>query len=111
VPDAIKLYDFAVTDTAKYKKQIVSAASFLAIYYANEAKDKTKAIEYLKKWQAADAENYDNIQKNIDILEKSPAPKQTGTKPPAKSTKPPATKPVSKAVKPSSKSKQVIAKK
>ena len=111
VPDAIKLYDFAVTDTTKYKKQIVSAASFLAIYYANDAKDKTKAIEYLKKWQAADAENYDNIQKNIDILEKSPVPKQTGTKPPAKTTKPPATKPVSKAVKSSSKSKQIIAKK
>ena len=97
VPDAIKLYDFAVTDTAKYKKQIISSASFLAIYYANDAKDKTKAIEYLKKWQAADVANYDNIQKNIEILEGSPTRKPAGATSPAKGTKPPASKPVSKS--------------
>lgn len=97
VPDALKLYDFAVTDTSKYKKQIISAASFLAIYYANDAKDKTKAIEYLKKWQAADVANYDNIQKNIEILEASPTRKPASTTTPAKGTKPTSTKPVSKS--------------
>ncbi|HEV7780403.1 MAG TPA: tetratricopeptide repeat protein [Chitinophagaceae bacterium] len=80
VPDAIKLFDFANKDTAKFKKQYISAASFLAIYYANDAKDKEKAIDYLKKWQLVDVANAENIQRNIDILMKAPA------KPPVKST-------------------------
>lgn len=94
VPDALALYDFASKDTVKYKKQIINTASFLAIYYANDKKDKDKGIEYLKKWQAADAANYDNIQKNIDILMKMPPPRPgTGTTPPPGArpgTKPPA---------------------
>lgn len=81
VPDAIKLFDFAAKDTAKFKKQYISSASFLAIYYANDAKDKEKAIDYLKKWQMVDVVNAENIQRNIDILMKAPA-----TKPPAKGT-------------------------
>lgn len=80
VPDALKLFEFSEKDTAKYKKQYISAASFLAIYYANDAKDRDKAIEFLKKWQMVDVVNAENIQKNIDILEKAPAskPKSTG---------------------------------
>jgi Flp pilus assembly protein TadD len=93
VPDAIKLYEISSRDTAKYKKHIISTASFLAGYYANDANDKDKAIDYLKKWQAVDTANALNIQKNIDILQKAPgaktpanpkgnaAPKQTGQKP------------------------------
>ena len=79
VPDALKLMEFAATDTSKYKKQYISATSFLAIYYANDAKDKDKAIQYLKKWQEADTANADNIQKNIDILQKA-GTKQTNPK-------------------------------
>jgi hypothetical protein len=94
VPDALKLYDFSASDTVKYKKQIISSASFLAIYYANDAKDKEKAIDYLKKWQAADVANAENIQKNIDMLMKAPAPKPAGTNPPG--TKPNNTKPPAK---------------
>ncbi|MFN8290406.1 MAG: hypothetical protein U0U70_09125 [Chitinophagaceae bacterium] len=82
VPDAIKLFDFSNKDTAKFKKQYISSASFLAIYYANDAKDKEKAIDYLKKWQMVDVANAENIQKNIDILMKAPA-----TKPPAQPNK------------------------
>jgi len=78
VPDALKLFDFSDKDTAKFKKQYISASSFLAIYYANDAKDKAKAIDYLKKWQLVDVANAENIKKNIDILMKTPA-----TKPPA----------------------------
>jgi Tfp pilus assembly protein PilF len=70
-PDAIKLVQFSEKDTAKFKKQYISAASFLAVYYANKAKDKEKAIEYLKKWQLVDPANKENIQKNIDILSKA----------------------------------------
>ena len=71
VPDALKLLEFSEKDTTKYKKQYISAASFLALYYANKAGDKTKAIEYLKKWQNMDPANKEAIQKNIDILLKA----------------------------------------
>jgi Tfp pilus assembly protein PilF len=83
VPDALKLEEFSVKDTAKYKKQYISSTSFLALYYANKANDKAKAIEYLKKWQSVDIANREAIEKNIGILEKpqprTPAPKQGGT--------------------------------
>jgi hypothetical protein len=75
VPDAIKLYEISSTDTAKYKKQLISSASFLAGYYANDANDKDKAIDYLKKWQAVDTANAMNIQKNIEILQRAPGSK------------------------------------
>ena len=81
VPDALKLLEFSEKDTAKFKKQYISAASFLALYYANKAGDKVKAIEYLKKWQNMDPVNKDAIQKNIDILSKASMRKET---PPAK---------------------------
>ena len=84
VPDAMKLFDFSNKDTAKFKKQYISSASFLAIYYANDAKDKEKAIDFLKKWQLVDVANAENIQKNIDLLMKAPATRP-GT-PPAKGT-------------------------
>ncbi|MBS1760903.1 MAG: tetratricopeptide repeat protein [Bacteroidetes bacterium] len=87
VPDALKLYNFAIADSVKYKKQIISSASFLAIYYANDAKNPASAIEYLKKWQSADPDNADNIQKNIDVLQKAllaPTKPTPATKPPAK---------------------------
>jgi predicted Zn-dependent protease len=71
LPDALKLLEFSEKDTTKFKKQYISAASFLALYYANKAGDKVKAIEYLKKWQNMDPVNKDAIQKNIDILSKA----------------------------------------
>ncbi len=71
LPDALKLLEFSAKDTAKFKKQYISAASFLALYYANKAGDKIKAIEYLKKWQNMDPVNKEAIQKNIDILSKA----------------------------------------
>lgn len=71
VPDALKLLSFSEKDTVKFKKQYISAASFLALYYANKAGDKIKAIEYLKKWQNMDPANKEAIQKNIDILSKA----------------------------------------
>lgn len=71
VPDALKLIEFSQRDTVKFQKQYISAASYLALYYANKAGDKKKAIEYLKKWQNMDPVNKDAIQKNIDILSKA----------------------------------------
>ena len=71
VPDAKMLLNFIKKDTVKYSKQYISATSFLAIYYANDAKQYDSAIFYLKKWQSVDTANAVNIQKNIDILMKA----------------------------------------
>ncbi|HKO78817.1 MAG TPA: tetratricopeptide repeat protein [Chitinophagaceae bacterium] len=79
VPDALKLLAFSEKDTAKFKKQYISAASYLALYYANKAGDKVKAIEYLKKWQNMDPVNRDAIQKNIDILSKASMRKENSS--------------------------------
>lgn len=79
VPDALKLIEFAQRDTVKFQKQYISAASFLALYYANKVGDKEKAIEYLKKWQNMDPVNRDAIQKNIDILSKASMRKPSAT--------------------------------
>ncbi len=92
VPDAMKLFDFSAKDTTKFKRQYISSASYLAIYYANDAKDAEKAIEYLKKWQEADTANADAIQRNIEILQRAngkstpgprgnAAPRKPGTNP------------------------------
>jgi hypothetical protein len=44
----------------------------MATYYANVAKDKDKAIEYLKRLlQVSDPANKEAIQKNIDILSRA----------------------------------------
>lgn len=75
VPDALKLFEFAQKDTVKFKAQYIKTARFLAVYYTNDAKDKEKALEYLKKWQEADVANAPTIQQYIDQLQKSPAAK------------------------------------
>jgi Tfp pilus assembly protein PilF len=107
VPDALVLYEKSALDTAKFKKQYISATSFLAGYYANDANDKDKAIEFLKKWQAVDTANALNIQKNIEILQRAPgtkpttnprgnaSPKQNGQKP-GPTSKPKITAPLKK---------------
>ncbi len=100
VPDAIKLFEFSDKDTTKFKKQYISATSFLAIYYANDAKDKEKAIEYLEKWKSMDVVNAENIQKNIDILKKTPAtkPAKSTNKTVSPASKTPVAKPAAKPV-------------
>jgi predicted Zn-dependent protease len=57
VPDALKLVEFAEKDTAKYKKQYLSAAGFLVEYYANVAKDGAKALEFVNKMLVLDPSN------------------------------------------------------
>ncbi len=81
VPDAYALLNFSRKDTSKFAKQYISAASFLAIYYANDAKQYDSAIIYLKKWQSLDTANAENIQKNIDILEKATSSPTKGSTP------------------------------
>lgn len=77
VPWAEKYLAILEKDTAKNKKNIIGVAGYLAQYFANIAKDKERALEYLRKMLAMDPGN-EAIQKNIEILEKSAAP---GTRP------------------------------
>ena len=84
VPSTITLFEFAQKDTAKYRKQYMAAAGTLLNYYANEAKDKDKAIEYLDKMLYVDPAN-ESLQKiKKDLL----APPKQSTNPPKKSTTP-----------------------
>ncbi len=79
VPWAEKYLALLEKDTAKNKKTIIGVASYLASYHANIAKDKEKALEYLRKMLVLDPTN-EIIKNNISVLEKAPA-----TKPPAPS--------------------------
>jgi len=74
IPSAISLLEFSQKDTAKYKKNFLSAGGFLVNYYANEARDREKAIEVLKKMIDVDPGN-EVLQNNLKILQQPP-PKQ-----------------------------------
>ncbi len=87
IPAATEYFEFSQKDTAKYKKDYLSAAGFLLSYYANEAKDGVKALEYLNKMLLLDPTN-ENLLKIKPALEKSakqpPANKSSGTNQPVK---------------------------
>jgi len=70
IPAATEYFEFAQKDTAKYKKQYLAAAGFLLGYYANEAKDGVKALEYLNKMLLLDPAN-ESLLKIKPALEKS----------------------------------------
>lgn len=57
IPSTIALFEFAQKDTAKFRKQYMAAAGFLLSYYANEAKDKDKAVSYVDKMLEVDPTN------------------------------------------------------
>lgn len=85
VPAAVELMTFAQTDTVKYRKNYLAAAGFLVTYYANEAKDREKAIEYIDKMLVLDPQN-ETLKKNREILNEKPKPQPTT--PPKKTTTP-----------------------
>jgi len=91
VPYATRYLEVLEKDTAKNKKSIMSMAGYLAQYYANIAKDRAKAIEYLSKMLVYDPANED-IRKMKESLEKAPAPRP-GTTPPRGGNAPAGTKP------------------
>ncbi len=84
IPATVTLFEFAQKDTAKYRKQYMSAAGSLLNYYANEAKDRDKAIEYVDKMLFVDPanESLQNIKKNLQ------APSKQTTNPPRKTPAP-----------------------
>jgi len=105
LPDAVKLYDFSLTDTTKYKKQYISSVRFLAGYYINTAKNKDSALTYFQKWHDSDTANAVTIQGYIDQIKK-----MTPTKPPAKgNTKTGSPKPAA-IIKPKTKTTKAIVK-
>ena len=79
-PSAMKLYEFTLRDTVKFKKQYVNAVKFLAAYYINEAKDRDKSLEFFYKWRNSDPANAATIQSYIDQIEKMPATKPSSQK-------------------------------
>jgi Flp pilus assembly protein TadD len=98
VPDALKLYEFSLTDSVKYKKYYINATRYLAGYYNNDAKDTDKALEYLVKWQNADTANSAVIQNYIDILKKASATNPKGNATPRSQGPKPVSKPVKRPV-------------
>lgn len=68
----------SIPDSAKYKSQIVGAYFYLASYYNDIKKDKTKAIEYMQKVLEVDPSNA-TARNVIDMLSKPP--KQPAAKP------------------------------
>jgi predicted Zn-dependent protease len=70
VPDAIKLLDIAQRDTARFRKEYKDAAGYLAAYYANDAKDAGKALEYINKMLLLDPTD-EILNKNKQLLEKA----------------------------------------
>jgi hypothetical protein len=81
VPATITLMEFAQKDTTKYKRQFMAAAGTLLNYYANEAKDREKAIETVDKMIAMDPanESLKNIKKQLEAPPKQTPPRKTTT--------------------------------
>src|SRR5690242_7280638 len=77
VPTATKYLEILQKDTLKNKSSIISVAGYLAQYYANIAKDRVKALEYLKLMLQMDPNN-ETIKKYVDDMEKPP--KQNNSK-------------------------------
>jgi tetratricopeptide (TPR) repeat protein len=75
-----KLASFArsIPDSAKYKNQVIGAYFYLASYYNDIKKDKSRAIEYMQKVLEVDPENA--TAKNVIGMLTKP-PKQAAQKP------------------------------
>jgi predicted Zn-dependent protease len=70
VPDAIAVFGFVQRDTLRFRKEYMDAAGYLLSYYANDAKDVTKALEYANKMLAMDPAN-ETLKKIQGQLEKA----------------------------------------
>ena len=91
VPTALKFLDVLQKDTLKNKPTILTTAGYLAQYYANIAKDKEKALQYLKLMQQFDPNNEvinDAIKKMEKPVKQSTNPRNnTPTKSNGKTSK------------------------
>jgi tetratricopeptide (TPR) repeat protein len=84
IPATTALFEFAQKDTAKFRKQYMSSAGLLMGYYANEAKDKDKAVEYVDKMLYVDPDN-ESLQKiKKDLLNPPKQPNNPPKKNPPK---------------------------
>jgi len=81
VPAMVEEFEFAQKDTAKYKKYYMASAASLLNYYANEAKDKEKALLYVSKMIEMDPtnESLQNIKKQIENPPKQSTPPKRNT--------------------------------
>jgi tetratricopeptide (TPR) repeat protein len=82
VPALVDEFEFAAKDTAKYRKYYMNTAALLLNYYANEAKDKEKALFYVGKMIEMDPTN-ENLPKIKQQIENPPRQQTT---PPRRNT-------------------------
>lgn len=108
VPWAEKYLFMLEKDTAKNKKSILGVAGYLAQYHANIAKDKIKALEYLRRMLTLDPGNT-NLLNTIQSLEKAQTPgakPATGNQPARGTPAPKSPAPAAKAAPGSAKTTQ-----
>ncbi len=81
VPIATKYLELLAKDSLKNKANILSIAGYLAQYYANIAKDATKALEYINEMLALDPDNanLNDVKKSLEDSLKKPPPNQKNT--------------------------------
>ncbi|HVT86952.1 MAG TPA: tetratricopeptide repeat protein [Chitinophagaceae bacterium] len=81
VPIATKYLELLAKDSLKNKTSIMGVAGYLAQYYANIAKDATKALVYINEMLALDPgnANLNDVKKSLEDSLKKPAPNQKNT--------------------------------
>jgi tetratricopeptide (TPR) repeat protein len=82
IPIATKYLELLAKDSIKNKTSIMGVAGYLAQYYANIAKDATKALEYINEMLALDPDNANlmDVKKSLeDSLKKPPNQKNTNS--------------------------------
>lgn len=80
IPIATKYLELLAKDSLKNKTSIMGVAGYLAQYYANIAKDATKALVYINEMLALDPDNANlmDVKKSLeDSLKKPPNQKNT----------------------------------
>lgn len=71
VPALVDEFEFSAKDTSKYRKYYMASAGSLLNYYANEAKDKDKALLYVGKMIELDPTN-ESLKKIQDQIANPP---------------------------------------
>ena len=81
IPIATKYLELLAKDSIRNKTSIMGVAGYLAQYYANIAKDATKALVYINEMLALDPDNANlmDVKKSLEDSLKKPPPNQKNT--------------------------------
>jgi tetratricopeptide (TPR) repeat protein len=77
-----KTIQLGLADTVKYKPQLMTAYKYFVAYYANIAKDKNKAVEYVEKAVALDPNDAEANEYKNALLKKATPKTGADTKKP-----------------------------